>query len=451
MTEPSRRSARLVSLAALSFAGQALLLSFPSRAENWPQWRGPYFNGSTTEKGLPAQWSKTENVAWVAPLPGYSSATPVVWEDCVFVPSPDEQKNLLLFCLDRKTGQVRWQKAVSSGDRQKGLNNMATPSPATDGKRVFTLFATGDLAAFDFSGQELWKRDLVKEYGPFAIMWIYGSSPMLYRGKLYVQVLQHNPRPNNYTLAPDDKPERESYLLCLDPQTGTNLWRHVRPTDAIEESQEAYSTPIPYAGKQGEEILVVGGDYVTAHSPDTGAELWRCGGLNVRKQHSWRIVPSVVVADGMIIACGPKRDPILGIRDGGRGLVTDTHIVWRFNESPSDCVTPLCYQQKLFVLDGDRQVMTCLDPQTGAKEWQGNLGVRETFRASPTGADGKIYCLSESGTVVVLEAGNEFKILSTIRMGEAPVRSSIAVAHGELFIRTAQNLYCVRNPGHCEP
>jgi outer membrane protein assembly factor BamB len=328
---------------------------------------------------------------------------------------------------------------------------MASPSPVTDGKRVFSLFATGDLAAFDFSGQELWKRDLGKEYGRFANMWIYGSSPMLYGGKLFVQVVQHNPRPDSYTHALDDKPERESFLLCLDPQTGTNLWRHVRPTDAVEESQEAYSTPIPYAGKQGEEILVVGGDYVTAHSPDTGAELWRCGGLNVRHEHFWRIVPSAVVADGMIIACGPKRDPVLGIKDGGRGLVTETHIAWQSKEFTSDCATPLSYQQKLFVLDGDRQVMTCLYPQTGAKEWQGNLGVKEIFRASPTGADGKIYCVSENGTVIVLEAGNEFRILATIRMDEAPVRSSIAAAHGELFIRTAQNLYCVRNPGRGEP
>jgi outer membrane protein assembly factor BamB len=431
--------------------GLALLITIPAGAENWPQWRGPYFNGSTTEKGLPTQWSKTEHVVWVAPMPGYSSATPVVWEDCVFASSPDEQRNLLLLCLDRKTGQVRWKKVVSRGDFQKGRNNLASTSPVTDGKRVFSLFATGDLAAFDFTGQELWKRNLAKEYGSFAIMWIYGSSPMLYGGKLFVQVLQSNPRPDNYSHALEDKRERESFLLCLDPQTGKNLWRQVRRTDAISEAQEAYSTPIPYVGKRGAEILVVGADYVTAHSPDSGAELWRCGGLNARHERFWRIVQSAVAAERMIIACGPKRDPVLGIKDGGRGVVTDTHIAWRFNEFPSDCTTPLVYQKRLFVLDGDRQMMTCLDLQTGRKIWQGNLEVREIFRGSPTGADGKIYCLSENGTVVVLDAGNEFKVLSTIPMGEAPVRSSIAVAHRELFIRTAQNLYCVGKPGSREP
>ena len=362
-------------------------------------------------------------------------------------PAPDEQKNLLLLCLDRKTGQVRWRKVVATGDRQMGRNNMASPSPVTDGKRVFSLFATGDLAAFDFSGQELWKRNLAKEYGRFANMWIYGSSPMLYGGKLYVQVLQRNPRPDDYTHASDDQPERESFLLCLDPQTGTNLWRHVRPTDAMSEAQEAYTTPIPYAGKEGAEILVVGGNYVTAHAPDTGAELWRCGGLNVRKEHYWRIVPSR--------GGGGRDDHRLraearsgsGHQGRGQGPGDGRRISPGSSRSiPSDCVTPLVYQHRLFVLDGDHQVMTCLEPQTGAKKWQGNLGVQEIFRASPTGADGKIYCLSESGTVVVLDAGDEFKILATIRMGEAPVRSSIAVAHGELFIRTAKNLYCVRNP-----
>lgn len=426
--------------------GAAGVFAAAVQAENWPQWRGPYFDGSTTEKSLPVEWSKTENVAWASPLPGYSGATPAVWDDSIFVSSPDPQKNLLLLCLDRKDGKVRWQKVVGTGDRDKGRNNMASPSPVTDGKSVFVLFGTGDLAAYDFSGKELWARSLAKDYGRFSINWLYGSSPLLYQGRLYIQVIQQTPVPADYSQAQDGKPDRDSYLLCLDPKAGTNLWRHVRPTDATSEAMEAYSTPIPCVGRNGTRILVVGGDYTTAHSPETGAELWRCGGLNERKQEYWRIVPSPVVAGGLIIACGPKRDPVLGIRDGGKGLVTNTHIAWRFREFPSDCVTPLFYQGKLFVLDGDRQMITCLEPQTGEKLWQGNLGLREIFRASPTGADGKIYCVSENGTVVVLDAGPAFKVLSTIRMGEAPVRSCIAVAGGRLFIRTARNLYCIGRP-----
>lgn len=417
------------------------------REPNWPQWRGPYFNGSADATNLPIQWSKTENLAWSAPLPGFSGATPIIWEDSVFVSSPDPDKNLLLICLDRKTGKARWQKNVASGDRDKGRNNMASPSPVTDGKSVFIIFATGDLAAFDFSGKQLWKRNLGAEYGKFANMWIYGSSPLLYENKLYVQVLQRSPVPSDYSHAQDGKSERDSYLLCVDPATGTNLWRVLRKTDAVDESMEAYSTPIPSTGSGRLEIVVAGGNYVTAHSPETGQELWRCAGLNQRGEHYWRIVPSPVAGAGMVFACGPKRDPVIAIKDGGQELVTSTHLAWKFKEFPSDCVTPLFYQEKLFVLDGDRQMMTCLDPRTGEKKWQGPMGVREIFRASPTGADGRIYCISENGTVVVLSSGDEFKVLSTVQMGEAPVRSSIAVAQRALFIRTAKNLYCV-GPNH---
>lgn len=413
------------------------------RAENWGHWRGPEFNGSTTETGLPETWSKTEGVAWVTPLPGYSGATPVVWGDSVFVSSPDKERNLTLMCLDRKDGKVRWQKIVSAGDREKGRNNMASPSPVTDGKSVFVIYGTGDLAAFDYAGHELWKRNLAKEYGRFSINWIYGASPLLYNGKLYVEVLQRNPVPPGYTSAIDGRPDRESFLLCLDPKTGRNIWRHIRPTDALDESQESYASPIPCAGKSGPEIIMVGGDCTTANDAKTGDELWRCGGLNAHNNSTFRMVPSPVVADGMIIACAPKREPVFGIRDGGKGLVTDTRIAWSFQEFPSDCVTPLYYKGKLFVLDGDKQMMTCLDPKTGAKKWDGSMGTREIFRSSPTGADGKIYCISERGTVVVLSAGDEFKILATIPMGEEPVRASIAAADGHLFIRTAQNLYCI--------
>ena len=412
-----------------------------AQAENWAQWRGPAFNGSTTETGLPVTWSKTEDVAWVRPLPGVSGATPVVWDDTVFVSSADAQRNLVLLCIDRKDGAVRWQKQISTGDREVGKNNMASPSPVTDGKAVYALYGTGDLAALDFAGNVLWTRNLGKDFGKFSLMWLYGGSPLLFNGKLYVQVLERDVP--SYDHATDGNPKRESYLLCLDPQTGKDLWRHIRSTDAAEESQESYATPIPCQGKDGPEIIVIGGDYVTAHKAETGEELWRCAGLNRVRDHWRRVVPSVVTLDGMIFACGPKREPLLAIRDGGQGVVTDTHTAWKFTEATPDVCTPLVYEKRLFVLDGDRQCLAWLDPQSGEKKQLVNLQVRDVFSASPTGADGKIYCISERGTVVVLEAGNECKVLATIPMEEGPCRSSIVASHGQLFIRTGHNLYCI--------
>ena len=413
----------------------------PVSAENWPQWRGPFFNGSTTESNLPARWSKTENVTWVLPLPGKSGATPVIWEENVFITSADAEKNLLVICVNRNTGKIRWKHVVATGDVQAGKNNMASPSVATDGKVAVALFGTGDIAAFDFNGKKLWSRNLSKETGTFSIMWRYGSSPLLYRGKLYVAVIQRNPP--IYPHVVDDKPTRESFLLCIDPQTGKDHWRAVRATDAVTESQEAYTTPIPNEGVRGPEILLFGADYLTAHHPDTGAELWRCGSLNPEKIGVWRTVPSPVTGPGLVYVCLPRRkSPMYAIKDGAPGPDPKTQIAWEFPEAPDVC-TPLYYRDKLFVLDGNRQFLGCLDPRTGEVKWKGTFGMKETFSASPTGADGKIYCISENGTVVVLEAGNEFKILSTIKMDEGPMMSSIAAANGQLFIRTAQNLYCI--------
>lgn len=423
-----------------------LLTAFTALGENWAQWRGPFFNGSTTETNLPSQWSQTENVAWKAPMPGVCGATPVIWGDSVFVSTPDEQKDLRLICYNLANGEVRWQQVASSGNREEGLNTTASPSPVTDGQRVIVCYATGDLTAFDLGGKKLWNRNLVTEFGRFANMWMYGSTPLLYRQKLYVQVLQQNPVPPEYRHAQDGRSARESFLLCIEPDTGRTLWRHVRPSDAVNESMEAYSTPIPWENSSGRKILVVGGNYATAHNPDTGDELWRFGGLNVRNELHWRHVTSPVTSENIAIVCAPRGDPVLAIRDGGKGVVTESHLAWKFKDTPADCVTPLVYQNRLYVLDGDHQNIACLEPATGKKLWQGNLGVREVFRASPAGADGKIYCVGEGGTVAVLAAGDEFKILSTIPMHEGPVRSSIAIANGRLLLRTAKHLYCVRKP-----
>jgi outer membrane protein assembly factor BamB len=426
----------------LSVAASLFIVGSVS-AENWPQWRGPHFNGSTEEKNLPSKWSKTEDIAWVTPLPGYGGATPAIWGNYVFITSPDAEKNLNVICLDSRDGKERWQKQVAVGDKVIGRNNMASPSPVTDGKTVVVMFGTGDLVAFDLEGKELWHRNLAKDFGKFSVMWLYGSSPLLYKDKLYVQVLQREPIPGDYSHAIDDKPHRESFLLCIDPKNGKDLWKNLRPSTAKMESNESYATPIPYEGKKGTEIIVVGGNCTTGHNPKTGEEIWRCNGLNAKDGPWMRVVASAVTGNGLIFASAPKKEPVFAIREGGKGDITGTHVAWKFEEFPTDCATPLLYDNRLFVLDGDRQMMTCLDAKTGNKIWQGNLGLREIFRSSPTAADGKIYCLSENGTVVVLDAGKEFKILSTIKMDEEPCRSSVAIAQGHLFIRTGKNLYCI--------
>ena len=433
VTPAMKRIALLVCSLALA------TVALTAAGDNWPQWRGPNFNGSTKAKGLPATFTKAD-AKWIAPLPGKSGATPAIWGDHVFVSSADAQKQLNLLCFDRGSGKQLWSQTVAVGDKEVGRNNMAAPSPVTDGKRVIILFGTGDLAAFDFAGKELWKRSLGKDYGKFAIMWIYGSSPLLFDGKLFIQVLQRDEVPGDYPLV-DGNPKRESYLLALDPVTGKTLWKQLRGTDSTKESQESYATPMPFKGKNGTELLVVGGDHVSGHNLKDGAELWRAR-LYEKRDDWYRIVTSPVAYDGLIYASGPKGQPVVAYKDGGRGNVTDTHVAWKFTESPTDWSTPLVYEGKLFVLDGGKRVLSRLDPKTGEKKWSGKLPGTGPIWSSPTGADGKIYVVSEVGMASVVDAGDEFKILGTCAFeGEGPCKGSVAVAQGQVFIRTAKNLY----------
>ena len=420
-------------------------LTLTARADNWPQWRGPLFNGSSSEKNLPETWTK-ETVQWTAPLPGPSGATPAVWGDHIFISSPDTQKNLLLVALDRKDGKVRWQKQIATGDLTVGRGNMASPSPVTDGKSVFVLYGTGDLAALDFDGNITWQRNLGADYGRFAIMWLYGSSPLLFDGKLYVQVLQRNPVPNNYPALAGGDPARESYLLALDPATGKTLWKTARPSDAKMESSESYATPTPAIGADGKaQLLVVGGNCLTGHDPSTGAELWRGYGLNPKDGEWMRIVASPVSAAGLAIACGPKKEPMLAFRTDGKGDITTTGLAWKNEERKTpDVCTPAFDGQRLYVVDGDGHTLTAYDPTTGEKKWTGELPDRTVIRSSPTVADGKIYIVNEKGTVMVCAAGDEFKLLATIPMGDPEgTRASVVVSNGQLFLRTTQALYCV--------
>jgi outer membrane protein assembly factor BamB len=420
-----------------------LCISVVARGENWPQWRGPALNGSSTETNLPDALSKTENLVWSVDMPGRGSATPIVLDDRVYVSALDRKtKKLVAICIDRASGMKLWEKPVGEGFKTTGNSDLASPSAIADGKDVYFYFGSGDLVKFDMDGNVAWSRNIQKEFGQFNMQWLYGSSPLLYKGKLYVQVLHRNVPASNWDdPGPNDKLS-DSYLLAIDPANGKNLWRHVRPTEAKVESQESYATPMPYDGGGRSELMLVGGDCVTGHDPETGREYWRAGGWNPQYINSWRIVPSVVLAGDLVVACAPKGGPVMAIKVGGARDVTASHMAWSTREFSSDVCVPLYYQGNLYVLDGDRKVITCVEPTTGKKKWSGNLESRPVMRASPTGADGKIYCMNEGGDVWVLSAG-EFKVLSKVSLGSegGPSRASISVSHGQVFVRTGDKLY----------
>lgn len=343
----------------LFLASTLVLLSLAvTRADNWPQWRGPNLNGVSQEKNLPVKWSAEENIAWKLPLPGLSGATPIIWGDLVFV-NVTQGDDILLWCVDRNSGAPLWKKWLGGGNVKMRKHNMSSPSPVTDGQHVYVITGTGILKSFGFTGEELWTRDIQKDYGSFGLNWGYASSPLLFEDSLFVQVL--------HGMKTDDP----SYVLRIDKKTGKTVWRVERPTPALRESPDSYTTPALLRNARQVQIVVTGGDCVTGHDPATGRELWRANGLNPENNPFNRIVASPVV-EGSIIYAPTRVRPLLALRapspqEGGD--ITRSHLVWSTQNGP-DVPTPVT-DGKYFYIVNDRGILWCLDARTGQEVWGG--------------------------------------------------------------------------------
>ena len=395
-------------------------------AGDWPQWRGPEFDGTSSETGLPTRWTTTENIAWKLAMPDRSGATPIIWGEKIFL-NVAEGDDIYLWCVDRNSGEVSWKRFLSDGNHRRRKHNMSSPSPVTDGKTVFVMTGTGMLLTFDFEGKPLWSRDIQKDYGKFGILWGYASSPLLLGDALFVQVL--------HGMRTDDP----SYILRINKNTGETEWRTERPTDAIRESPDSYTTPFPLRYEGRTEIVVSGGDVVTGHDPDTGEELWRGGGLNPQNRGNYRIVASPIARDGLIYV--PTRiRPLLVYRAGGRGDITESHLVWSTLNGP-DVPTPVTDGKYYYVVN-DKGIMYCFNARTGEEVYGGQRLRPAIYSASPVLADGKIYITDEEGVTSVIKAGPEFELLAENETDEYTL-SSIAVSDGQLFLRTEGHLYAI--------
>jgi outer membrane protein assembly factor BamB len=411
-----------------AFAISALLVLSLSaaRADNWPQWRGPNLNGTSNEKNLPVKWTTEENVVWKLAMPSWSGSTPIIWADRVFLNVADGD-NLSLWCIDKTKGTVLWKQPLGGGNVKMRKQNMSSPSPVTDGRAVYVMTGTGILKAFDFTGKELWARDIQKDYGAFGLNWGYASSPLLFEDSLFVQVL--------HGMKTDDA----SYVMRLDKKSGKTLWKVDRATNAIRESPDSYTTPALLRYGKTTEIVITGGDCVTGHDPATGKELWRANGLNPDNNPSYRIVASPIIFEDIIYAPTRVR-PLLALRAGGRGDVTTSHLLWSTVNGP-DVPTPVT-DGKYFYIVNDRGIMWCLDAKTGAEIYGQQRLKPGTYSGSPVLADGKIYVTNEDGLTAVVQAGPKFEVLAENPLNDY-VLSSPAISDGKIFLRTGQFLYCI--------
>ncbi len=412
--------------------------------ENWPQWRGPDLNGVAHAAGLPETWSETENIIWKTALPSWSGGTPVIWGDRIFVTSPSKAedgaaeggKSLLLLCLSKPDGKVLWERELDTGNELNSKQNASSPSPVTDGTHVWAMTGTGAVAGLTMDGEILWKHNLQTDYDAFGLNFGYGASPMLYDGKIFIEVLRGMTT------------KEASYVVSFDGKTGNVLWRTERPTEAVLESRDAYTTPVLLRHEGKTQIIVSGGDYVTAYDPETGQEVWRAGGLNPRHTEKNRIIVSPVAVDGLVYATSSRR-PMLAVRAGGAGDVTATHVAWTWDKpNGPDVPTPACDGVHLYLLD-DRGVISCLNAKTGEVVWGPEHTASGAVSASPLLADGKVYVTNEAAVTTVLAAGPEFKKLAQNTLNsDGRTLSSLAVSGGRIYLRTPTHLYCIGKKSH---
>ena len=436
------------------FGMQRLLIALVAIAglaaanDSWPQWRGPNLDGTSTSTGLPVRWSTSENVAWRTKLPSWAAATPIIWGDTVFVTSAEtgsslnrpnsrlfeggdaDRDRLYLIAINRQTGKVRWQQSIGRGNRIGNKQNMASPSPVTDGEHVWVANGNGEVRCFDFAGRQIWLRDLQADYGKFGVQFGYGSSPLLHQGVLYLQNLQ-----GMYT----DDP---SYVLAIDAKSGKTLWKVDRPTDGLHETPDSYSTAT--LAKVGDKFILIvsGAGYVTGHDLETGSEIWRGGGLNPNNARHYRTIASSLVV-GDIVLVPSRRRPFIAFRTDGSGDVTESKKLWSTDYGP-DVPTPTSDGERLYIID-DRGISLNLRVSDGSTIWDRTRIEPGTYSASPLLADGKIYAISEEGTTTVLKAGDEFEILAVNRLDDYTLASP-AAAGNQIFIRTAEYLYCIGKP-----
>jgi outer membrane protein assembly factor BamB len=408
-----------------------------AEAENWPRFRGPTGQGISTEAGLPREWNATDHVAWKTPIPGEGWSSPIVWGERIFLTAAlQDGCQCHVLCLDAATGRVVWNTEVLTQvpGHKEGKNSHATPTPYTDGERVYAVFSDGSVAALDFAGGVLWTNREVRFYSRHGL----GASPLLHDGLLIMpydgsmRVTQAGKWPNNT----DEErtgwqiPWDKAFLVALDVHTGRRVWTAKRGLSRI-----AHVTPNVLREGDTAQLISCAGDCIQGFDPTTGALLW-----NVVSEGEG-VTPSPAMGDGLIFTASGFVAPTLRtVRTGGRGNVTATHVAWEQRKGVPMQVSPLYVKPHLYAVT-DAGVVTCFQAATGEIVYQGRLG--GNYCASPLYADGRIYCLSESGETVVIAPGAEFRILARNPLGDR-CQASMAVSGGRLFIRTAQFLYCIR-------
>jgi outer membrane protein assembly factor BamB len=417
----------------LALAVLSLALARTAYAENWPGFRGPTGQGISTEKNLPTEWGRDSGVAWKVELAGEGHSSPIVWEKHVFLTAAlDDGNSCHVMAFDRDTGKSLWDVEVftQKTPRKQERNSLATPTPVTDGQRVYAFFGGGGAAAIDFNGHPAWTNTDNHFYSQHGL----GASPILYKD-LLLMPWDHSIKEGRDLKIGWQTAWDKSYVWALDTNTGKERYKAMRGMSRI-----GHMTPKIVDVEGRPQLVSAAGDVVGGFDPDTGQRIWwvRSGGEGV--------TPSPIFGEGVVYTSSgfPTNEPYAAIRAfrlGGKGEVTKQNLIWE-QKKGVPMIPSLLLAGDLLYSVSEKGILQCMEPSTGDVIYSQRL--EGTFSASPLYADGRIYLLNDSGDTTVIQPGRTFKELAHNEIGE-PTQASFAVSAGKIFQRTGKHLYCFAN------
>lgn len=403
-----------------------LFLAQAAVAENWPGFRGPTRQGVSTETGLPTRWSATENVAWKTTIPGSGWSSPIVWNEHIFLTTAmDEGTSFRVLALDRRSGKILWNKEVFRQELtlKQPPNSYATPTPVTDGRRVYALSFNGKIAALSFDGQVEWTNTEVDYYSQHGL----AVSPVLHEGLLIIP-FDGSSRGEDKTVG-WQKPWEEAFILALDGDTGKVRWRAKRGPSRI-----AHVTPNILGTGDDAQLVSGAGDVVQGFDLATGKRIW-----SVRSEGEG-VVPSVVIGDDLVYTASGFGNPtIRAMRPGSRQDPDRAKVVWEQSRNVPSIPSFVLDGKHLFSISQDGIAMA-MDATSGEIVWRERIGGKHS--ASPILADGRIWFLSEEGESAIINAKPPFAVVARNSIDEK-CQASYAVSQGQIFIRSAGHLYCI--------
>ncbi len=425
--------------------------SITINAQNWPSFRGPNASGVIEGSKPPITWDveKAQNVLWRTAIPGLSHASPIVWDNNIFVitaissdskagfqakdrgiglANDDVKHTWMIYALDKRSGKILWTDKPYEGVPRAKRHVKATQAnstPVTDGRYVVALFGSEGLAAYDMKGKLLWKQDLgVLNPGLWddkESSWGHSSSPIIYRDLVIVQADGH----------------KQSFIAAFNLKDGKQAWR-------VERNEiTSWTTPTIYQGKDRTELIANGGRYIRGYDPLTGKELWRFSDNDTQVK-----MQAPLIAHDLIYITGgyPPGRAMYAFRPGAAGDISlksaeekNTFLAWTSSKGSPYTPTPIIYGDVLYVI-ADNGVLSTYDAKTGALIYQQRLP--STFSASPVAADGRLYLASEDGDVFVVKAGRQYELLSRNTMGQ-PLMATPALSQGMLIVRGENAIYAL--------